>query len=177
MMSDEAIATANIQNFCAARDGARDFQRHVISAAYFATATFARPATLDRRDENIEQLSEPSRALRLRRQTGDEFGHTLRSSATPVPGADTLENTTESRDGDRWRAISQSVACRKQRTVDLEVSTPTRRGSERVLVRDSAVLPGGFFAALRLCMKRAQDSQLLTWIGTRLPHRTGRSDN
>jgi hypothetical protein len=46
MMRDEAVATADVEHFGAARYHTRYFQSHVISAADFASAPLAHPTTL-----------------------------------------------------------------------------------------------------------------------------------
>src|ERR1051325_2861431 len=51
VMRDKTIAAANIQNFRAEWNHARNFQSHVVGAADFASPPLARPAPLQRIDE------------------------------------------------------------------------------------------------------------------------------
>ena len=52
-MRDESIAATNIEDLCAAWNNARYLQSHVVSAADFAAATFACPATLQTMNKSI----------------------------------------------------------------------------------------------------------------------------
>src|SRR5260370_2116599 len=61
MMRDKAVATADIQNFRAAWNHARDLLCHVISATDFSPPPFARPAAFDSVDQRLNYFSAPTR--------------------------------------------------------------------------------------------------------------------
>src|SRR5258708_34008627 len=101
MMRDEAVATADVEHFRSRRNYARYLQRHIVSAADFATAALARPTALQAANDAFNEFSASSqRSLCLCGESVGIIGLTAEAqSPQRVRREDSLRVGLNTRDG------------------------------------------------------------------------------